>query len=102
MGIALILLVRISRYLRNELRIVPQNTFGQKFKVNLSIFMFSIILTATILFIAGIVSSAIASNASIALSGNIDEDVVSSFYLADHVAFNFNGFKRLRFNLSIN
>lgn len=79
MGIALVLLVRISKYLRNELRIVPQNTFWQKFKVNLSIFMFSVILTATILFIAGIISSAIASNASIALSGNIDEDLVSSF-----------------------
>ena len=78
-GIALLLLWKISKYLNNELKIVPQKTFIQKFKVHFSIVIFSAVLTATILFIAAIISSAIASNASIAFQGEIDEDIVASF-----------------------
>ncbi|MHA1341981.1 MAG: HEAT repeat domain-containing protein [Promethearchaeota archaeon] len=79
LGIAVVLLWNISKYLKRELSIVPQEKFFQKFKVNFAIIIFSSVMTATILFIAGIISSAIASNASIAIESKIDEDIVSSF-----------------------
>lgn len=81
LGIAILLLWKFSQYLRGELKIAPQKTFMEKLKVNLSIIIFSAVLTATILFIMAIISSAIASNASIAISetNEINEQLIERF-----------------------
>lgn len=62
-ALGLYLFYRFAKYVRNELRIAPQKTGWQKFKVNFSTFLFAIILTSTILFIAAIVSTVIGRNA---------------------------------------
>ncbi|MHA1728980.1 MAG: hypothetical protein ACTSWY_09635 [Promethearchaeota archaeon] len=61
--IGVFLFYKFAKYVYNELRIAPRRTSWQKFKIHLSIFIFSAILTAVILFIAALISSAIAKNA---------------------------------------
>jgi hypothetical protein len=58
-------MIRTWKYLANELKIAPQRTIWERFKIRFVIFMFCSVLTGTILFIATLITSAIASNAEI-------------------------------------
>ena len=66
-ALGLFLFYKFAKYIRNELRIAPQRTAWQKFKVNFAIFLFAIIFTGTIIFIAAIVSIFIGRSAAIEL-----------------------------------
>jgi len=59
---ALLIILRTWEYLRNELRIAPRTRARDKFWIGFSMLLFSVMLTAVILFIAAMISSTIISN----------------------------------------
>ncbi len=64
--IAILLILRSSKYLKNELRIAPRKRPRDKFWIGFSVFLFSVIMTAIILFTAAMISSTIVSNRALA------------------------------------
>ncbi|MBN2155974.1 MAG: hypothetical protein JW776_08025 [Candidatus Lokiarchaeota archaeon] len=60
--IAVFLILRIWRYLRNELKTAPRQRIRDRFWITFSMLLFSVILTAVILFIAAMISSTVISN----------------------------------------
>ncbi|MHA1898718.1 MAG: hypothetical protein ACTSU2_15105 [Promethearchaeota archaeon] len=79
--IALILMYKITKYLRLELRLAPRKNAWERFKNGLSIFIFASIFTSVILFAAAVITSSIAANALIAGAGGgtIPESVIEAF-----------------------
>ena len=60
--IAVFLIIRSWKYLRNELRIAPRTRVRDRFWIAFSMLLFSVILTAVILFVAAQISSTVISN----------------------------------------
>ncbi|MHA1110659.1 MAG: hypothetical protein ACTSRE_06120 [Promethearchaeota archaeon] len=81
--IAILLILRTWRYLRNELRIAPRNRVRDRFWIGFSMFLFSIILTAVILFVAAMISSTIIKNrAQLGVAGELsllDPEMINAF-----------------------
>ena len=74
--IAILLMLRTGRYIRNELRIAPRTRIRDRFWIGFSMFLFSVILTVVVLFVAAMISSTVISNrAFLGLKPNEKKDL---------------------------
>jgi heme/copper-type cytochrome/quinol oxidase subunit 4 len=100
--IAILLIMRTWRYLRNELRIAPRIRVRDRFWIGFSMLLFSVILTAVILFVAAMISSTIIKNrAQLGVEGQLsilDPELINAFEFA---SFNTNRIRNLHCNLPI-
>ncbi len=68
------------RYGTRELRIAPRKTQWDRIRINLSAFMFAIVLTGVVIFIATVVLTAIGENWTVALQIGVPQESTSATY----------------------